>query len=367
MASVASKSAVDALYTALVSKSASPSKLPALIKNVNPNSLVEYDTSSILMTAVAQGNKEAVKTLLAKNPEGVNYKVPFNGQTALMRAVQVGNKEMVEMLMKLGADPSITAKDGRYALQFFNIRAGDHTYRDVLATEMIKQINSGALNEGKMRDYLLALKAYVRAAGTKYFNSMAEKISTDVSAKTKAKPSAGRRATSAAATASAQKRIQELTQKATQEAIKTVQEDPVWNILMQYYDSPLLKSKLSASRSATARASGRASARAALMAPTKAASAPALLHRRTVSARAASERIPREMPPLPALPAPTAPAPPTAAKATAAKTATAAAAAQKLSVRRSAIKAETVRVPTGAAAAAGGGAGAAGASRKNKK
>jgi hypothetical protein len=160
---------VGAVYDYILSKQRG---IPAELEHIKPNALVEFDTSSILMTAVCQNNKTMVDALI-KNGHDVNFKVPLNGQTALMRAVQVGNKEMVLHLLKHGADPTIRSNDGRYALQFFNIRLGDHRYRDALATQMVKAINSGKLNEDLKKNYLLALKAYIHAAGSKYFTRSA--------------------------------------------------------------------------------------------------------------------------------------------------------------------------------------------------
>lgn len=146
-----------------------PQEILDLIKNEIPkNALVEYKTSSLLMTAVCQGNKAIVDELL-KNRQDVNYQLALNGQTALMRAVQVGNKKMVEYLLDKGADPTIQSGDGRYALQFFNIRLGDHSYRDVMAKRMVVDINRGTLEQKVKQKYILALKAYIMAAGSKYF------------------------------------------------------------------------------------------------------------------------------------------------------------------------------------------------------
>jgi hypothetical protein len=217
------------------------------------------------MTAVAQNQPRWVEALL-KSGHDVNFVVPFNGQTALMRAVQVGNKEMVELLMKAGADPTLKAKDGRYALQFFNIRAENHEYRDVLAQRMIQQLNDmsvfGDLDKQKKANaYLLALKAYVHAAGTKYFNSMAEKFASE-SPKPKASASAARSATK--------------TPASVKKELIAIQEDPVWKTLMYYYNSSLMKT--ARARSAVVR------------------SAPAVLHRQP-SARAPMIPKPLDMPP----------------------------------------------------------------------
>jgi len=168
--------AIEKVYNYIISQSKKPKSQPVipseisdLIKNEIPgNALVEYKTSSLLMTAVCQGNIAIVDELL-KNRQDVNYRVALNGQTALMRAVQVGNKKMVEYLLKNGADPTIQSSDGRYALQFFNIRSGDHSYRDVMAKRMVDAINKGTLEQKVQQKYLLALKAYIMAAGANYF------------------------------------------------------------------------------------------------------------------------------------------------------------------------------------------------------
>ena len=73
-----------------------------------------YDSFTALFWASSRGNKDSVKLLLAQ--PGIKLDLINNdGDTALMTAVEHTNAEIVEMLVKAGANVSVTNKHGETA------------------------------------------------------------------------------------------------------------------------------------------------------------------------------------------------------------------------------------------------------------
>jgi ankyrin repeat protein len=70
-----------------------------------------------LFWASARGNKDSVKLLLAQ-PRIKLDAINIDGDTALMAAAEHGHAEIAEMLLKAGADVSITDKRGETATSF---------------------------------------------------------------------------------------------------------------------------------------------------------------------------------------------------------------------------------------------------------
>jgi ankyrin repeat protein len=71
---------------------------------------------SQLVSAIANGNLDKVKQLIAKNPNLVNAKLNKDGDTALSIACDKDNLNIVNVLIKAGADVNATDNDGETVL-----------------------------------------------------------------------------------------------------------------------------------------------------------------------------------------------------------------------------------------------------------
>jgi ankyrin repeat protein len=70
-----------------------------------------------LLSAVDRQDEKGVAKLLENSPElDVNYRTPRMGQSALVSAASMGNVEIVRLLLRHGADPSITTESDQTAL-----------------------------------------------------------------------------------------------------------------------------------------------------------------------------------------------------------------------------------------------------------
>lgn len=91
-----------------------------------------------LMWAVEAGATEVVRRVLEKNPV-IDHK-DSEGETALMYAAHRGDRQIVKMLLEKGADPTLTSRDGKTAMDRTKVPEGSTVTQGLSALDVAKVI-----------------------------------------------------------------------------------------------------------------------------------------------------------------------------------------------------------------------------------
>ena len=97
-------------------KDGSVIKLGQLVASVDLNA-TDDDGMTALMHAAAHGHYKASGLLVGSDDSTINAQ-DSSGKTALMYAAGVGSNNIVKMLLKKGADPSVTDNHGQTAVDY---------------------------------------------------------------------------------------------------------------------------------------------------------------------------------------------------------------------------------------------------------